>query len=204
MDCVNNESIERLSQMCDQWLQLLNERYVNEINEKLDQINKYVKHNYELKSLIDDKHESIGKELRQMFANITENEVEMFGCDEDIISYCKQLECTVDSLKAQFDQKLTIKSELRNKAKLITKTLDELKASQQQMIQQNNDNNANEYKVLANVMRVMYKTYSNSKVIGLLFNSEESLEKVHVFDKINKSQQICDDFWNTVNAECQL
>jgi len=201
-DTLSNKTFDSFKQMenlCQNWFKFINEDFKNELNTKFDDLNKIREQNIGLELEIRSKQQNAIKELITKIdfnSNKSTNDL----TENDLIIAFNELQTFVNSIKTELNSKKSLKTQLTNETKNAQKLVDELKSRQKELLKEKSDNNSNDCITIANVMRIMYKTWNNSKVVGLLFNDEENLERLIVVDKENKSEEeIAREFWNSLN-----
>jgi hypothetical protein len=167
-DTLSNKTFDSLKQMknlCQNWFTFINEDFKNELNTKFDDLNKIREQNIGLELEIRSKQQNAIKGLITKIdfnSNKSTNDL----TENDLMIAFNELQTSVNSIKTALNSKKCEKTLLTIKTKTVQKDVDELKNRQKELLKQKSDNNSNDCITIANVMRIMYKTWNNSKVVG--------------------------------------
>jgi hypothetical protein len=167
-DTLSNKTFNSLKQMenlCQNWFTFINEDFKNELNTKFDDLNKIREQNIGLELEIRSKQQNAIKELITKI-NFNSNKSTNDLTENDLMIAFNELQTFVNSIKTELNSKKSLKTQLTNETKNAQKLVDELKNRQKELLKEKSDNNSNDCITIANVMRIMYKTWNNSKVVG--------------------------------------
>ena len=156
---------KQLDAMSRNWFQFVEDLVDNRLKHNFDILCQSVE---VINSLLETIEDNQRKQLREIIANsslqIDDKSVEELT-EADLINKATVLSSSIESMGYELSNKKQLKSELSDKTKALTKQLEQMESTTKQLKRQNESKN-NEYQTLASVMRVMYKTWNNSQVVG--------------------------------------
>lgn len=173
---LNTKYYQTLNEICKNWIQTLNDS-VKQFDAYFDDIIKYNKENNYLFDCIQNSRNEC---IKEMAASLGIQQEDVAVCQQLIHEHHNQCKKTNDSMKSELNARKLIKSELSLETTNACKSIDSLKKKQQELIKQETDQNINEYKTMASVMRVLYKSLDNKNIVGceyiLVFNQCFSIQ----------------------------
>jgi chromosome segregation ATPase len=167
-DTLSNKTFDSFKQMenlCQNWFKFINEDFKKELNTKFDDLNKIREQNIRLEFEIQSKQQNAIKELITKI-DFNSNKSTNHLTENDLMIAFNELQTFVNSIKTELNSKKSLKTQLTNETKNVQKLVDDLKNRQKELLKEKSDNNSNDCITIANVMRIMYKTWNNSKVVG--------------------------------------
>ena len=160
------DPIKRLEDISVNWFKMIEES-TNGLNKKFDILCENIKQNESLLEEIEEKQQNKLKSIISKSNLNINGKTSQDLSETDLKNQFNCLESSKQSLSSELITKKHHKTELTNKTKALTKQLEQMEIKVKQLRQNSNQSNdSNEYLTLASVMRVMYKTWNNSKVIG--------------------------------------
>lgn len=171
-----SDHFKRLDETSRNWFQFIQDFSDNGIERNFDHLCKTIEENNILLKTIEDNHK---RQLNEIIANCgldVCNKTAEELTEADLTNEANVLSSAIESMGCELSDKKQLKSELSEKTKALTKQLEQMESTTKQLKRQNESKN-NEYLTLASVMRVMYKTWTNSQVVGrkLLGTNQNSI-----------------------------
>jgi len=195
-----SDRLKHFQSISDNWFQFIDDFLEQFLDSKFESLSALMAENNHLMEALQTRH---SHELNEIIGSVDDN----ITTETDLNNHLLDLKTSVETLSSQLSDKKSHKTDLTNKTKSLMKKVEEMENRVKDLKQQNHSNDSNEYMVLASVMRVMYKTWNNSQVVGLLFNDneEKSLEKLIVMDNEKKCEKtMSQQFWRSLNTDYQL
>jgi len=195
-----SDRLKHIESVSDNWFQFTDHLLNQFLDSKFESLSECLQQNQRLLEALE---ATQSRRLDQVVTSFDDK----ITAETDLIHHSLDLKTRVETLSSQLSDKKSHKTDLTNKTKSLTKKLDEMERRVRELKQQNKGNQTDEHLLLASVMRVMYKTWNNSQVVGLLFNDDEekSLQTLIVMDSENKCPQtMSQQFWHSLYSDYQI